>query len=389
MTQRLIIAGGGLSGVLTAVALAERRPDIDLTVLEAGPQLGGNHTWSFYATDVRGEARDLVAPFVNHAWDGYECTFQDFGRQFSTGYRSVTSDHFHQVAMGRLGDRVRLGVKAARIDEAGVTLESGERLEADAVLDATGPRELDGVVLRWQKFLGQEVRLTGPHGLTKPTIMDARVDQHDGYRFVYLLPFTEDTLMIEDTYYAEGAAIEAEQLRGRIADYARSRGWTIAELIREEQGALPLLLSSDFDAMWASAAPAHGAVPLGLRAGLFHPVTGYSLPMSARTALEIASMTGPISTPAIRARVEKFARRHMSRSGFDRLLNRLLFLAGEPDTRHRVLARFHKLPQSLIEQFYAGRLHPAYQLRILVGKPPVPFFQAVRVVPESAALQAR
>jgi lycopene beta-cyclase len=87
--------------------------------------------------------------------------------------------------------------------------------------------------------------------------------------------------------------------------------------------------------------------------------------------------------------VEAIAKRHFARSAFYRLLNRLLFLTGEPENRHHVLAHFHRLPQPLIERFYAGRLPRKDQLRILVGKPPVPFFAAVRVVPESAALIAR
>ncbi len=388
MGERLIIAGGGLSGVLTAVAFAAQRPDVSLTVLEAGPTLGGDHTWSFYETDLEGAAKALVEPFVTYAWPGYETWFQDFSRTFSTGYRSVTSPKLHEVAMARLGDRVRLNAPVAEVDAGGVTLASGERLEADAVIDARGPRALDGVVLRWQKFLGREVRLTAPHGLTRPTIMDARVPQVDGYRFVYLLPFTDDTLLIEDTYYAEGPEVDAEALRQRINDYARDQGWTIAEIIREEHGALPLLLGGKFDTLWRGATRG-GAVPLGLRAGLFHPVTGYSLPASARTAVALASRTGPVTTAALTRAVETIARKHFARSKFDRLLNRLLFLAGEPGDRHRVLARFHRLPQPLIESFYASRLPPAYQLRILVGKPPVPFFAAVRVVPESAALAAR
>lgn len=389
MTQRLIIAGGGLSGALTAFAFAKHRPEIELTVLEAGPTLGGDHTWSFYETDLEGAAKDLVRPFVTYAWDGYETRFQGFSREFSTGYRSVTSPTLHRVAMEALGSRVRLNARVVHVDERGVTLEGGERIEADGVLDARGARRLDGVVLRWQKFLGREVRLSEPHGLTKPTIMDAVVPQIDGYRFVYLLPFTEDTLLIEDTYYSEGPEIDSDALRERIDGYAMNRGWGIEALIREEKGALPLLLGGDFQKMWKTAAPEGGATPLGLRAGLFHPVTGYSLPASARVAMALATQRGPVTTARLRATVEAIAKRHFARSAFDRLLNRLLFLAGEPEDRHRVLARFHRLPQPLIERFYAGRLPRKDQLRILVGKPPVPFFAAVRVVPESAALTAR
>ncbi|MEM8663804.1 MAG: lycopene cyclase family protein, partial [Pseudomonadota bacterium] len=140
MAQRLIIAGGGLSGVLTAVALANARPDLDLTVLEGGAKLGGDHTWSFYSTDVDGAAADIVEPFIGYRWDGYETRFQHFTRNFSTGYRSIVSERLHEVAMARLGDRVRLGVKVTAVDPAGVTLEGGERLDADAVIDARGAR---------------------------------------------------------------------------------------------------------------------------------------------------------------------------------------------------------------------------------------------------------
>src|SRR5690606_40006383 len=64
--------------------------------------------------------------------------------------------------------------------------------------------------------------------------------------------------------------------------------------------------------------------------------------------------------------------------GFFRLLNRMLFLAGAPDQRSRVLQRFYGLSQGLIERFYAGRLTAADKARILAGKPPVPLGEAIR-----------
>lgn len=387
--ERLIIAGGGLSGVLTAMAFAAKRPDVHLTLLEHGPTLGGHHTWSFYATDLDHEGEALLDPFVSYRWSSYHTDFEDFSRTFSTGYRSVVSSHFHDVAMAELGDRVRLNASVASVEADAVTLASGERLEADAVIDARGARKLDGVALRWQKFLGQEVRLSKPHGLTRPTIMDATVPQVEGYRFVYVLPFTADTLLIEDTYYAEGPEVEPGALRQRIADYATAHDWSIAEVLREEQGALPLVLGGDFKVMWASACADGGGVPIGLRAGLFHPVTGYSLPASARMAVALASLRGKITTARLMSEVQQRARKHFTRSAFDRLLNRMLFMAGEAHDRHLVLARFHRLPQPIIERFYAGMLPRRDMLRILAGKPPVPFFAACRVVPERVALQAR
>lgn len=381
--QRLIIAGGGLSGVLAAMAYDAHRPDVAVTLIEGGERLGGAHTWSFYSTDLEPPAAALIAPFVTHAWEGYDVAFRNHRRTLTTPYRSVTSGQLHDVAMTRLGDRARLGTAIASVDETGVTLGSGERLDADAVIDARGARELAGMVLRWQKFVGREVELSAPHGLTRPTVMDATVPQHDGYRFVYLLPFSPTRLLIEDTYYAETPDVDAVSLSARIDDYAASRGWTIARDIRQEIGALPLLLGGEFETMWR-AATAGGAVPVGLRACLFHPVTGYSLPLAARTALALAR-GGPVSSRSLTAIVEALSRERFKRAKFDRLLNRLLFLSGRPENRHRVLERFHKLPQGLIERFYAGRLERADAFRILMGKPPVPVMEAMRVMSERAA----
>lgn len=386
MAQRLIIAGGGLAGVLTALAFLERRPDVSLTLLEAGPALGGNHTWSFFATDVKGTAAALVAPFVSYRWPSYEVRFATFERQLSTPYMSIASADLARHAMARLGDRVRLSAPVETLDGDKVVLRSGEVLKADAVIDARGPAELAGTTLRFQKFLGREVRLAAPHGLTRPRIMDARVPQIDGYRFVYVLPLTADTLLIEDTMYSDAEGLDLPALRRRIDDYAAAEGFEIAETLREEIGTLPLLLAQDFEAMWRAAAPAGGAVPVGLRAGLFHPVTGYSLPFAARTAVALAAAEGPLSSARLGAVVGAIARQAATRHGFERLLNRLLFLAGEPQNRHRTLARFHRLPQPLIERFYAAALTRADRMRILVGKPPVPILDALRALPEASAV---
>ena len=43
--QPIVIAGGGLAGCLGALALAEKRSELPLLLLEQGPGFGGNHTW--------------------------------------------------------------------------------------------------------------------------------------------------------------------------------------------------------------------------------------------------------------------------------------------------------------------------------------------------------
>jgi lycopene beta-cyclase len=59
------------------------------------------------------------------------------------------------------------------------------------------------------------------------------------------------------------------------------------------------------------------------------------------------------------------------------MLTRMLFGAGAPQHRYRMLERFYRLPEPLIERFYAGRSSRADAVRILAGKPPVPLTGAL------------
>ena len=180
--------------------------------------------------------------------------------------------------------------------------------------------------------------------------MDARVPQGDGYRFVYVLPFSADTLLIEDTHYVDNHRATTEQLREHIAAYVRQHGWQVAECLREEQGILPITLAGDFDAFWDEAA---GQPLSGLRAGLFHCTTGYSLPHAVRLADWLVAYE--LRDAATLARdLRTHARGEWRNQGFYRLLNRMLFLAGQPQDRWQVMQRFYGLPAGLIERFYAG-----------------------------------
>lgn len=371
----LLLVGGGLSNGLIALRLAQQRPDLRVIVLERGDTAGGNHTWSFHDADLEATQNAWVAPLVAHRWPAHDVRFPQRQRRVEGGYASIPSARFDAVLRERLGDRLVLGAEVRRLDARAVTLADGRVLTAGCVLDGRGARPGPHIALGFQKFLGQEIRTAAPHGLTEPVLMDATVDQHDAYRFVYLLPFTADTLLVEDTYYADGGDLDDAVLRERIAAYARSQGWRIAEVLREERGVLPIVLAGDMDAFWRDAA--EGAVPVGLAAALFHPTTGYSLPDAVRLADLIAALPA-VDVATVRAAVRGHALRAWRDRGFFRLLNRMLFRAAEPSRRWHVMQRFYGLPAPLIARFYAARPTLSDQLRILTGKPPVPLGAALR-----------
>ncbi|MBX2805317.1 MAG: lycopene beta-cyclase CrtY [Hyphomicrobiales bacterium] len=382
----VIFAGGGLSSSLAAYRLKTSRPDANVLVIESGPTLGGNHTWSLHRTDLTPEQNKWLSPFIRYCWDGQQVRFPGYERSLSTQYQSITSERMHSVTAGALGNAILLNTQVRSLGEAEVVLENGETLTARCVIDGRGPVASRHLDLGFQKFAGLELQLNQPHGLAKPTIMDATPSQDDGYRFVYTLPFSEETVLIEDTYYANGPALDREVLHRKILDYAARRNWSVSNVIRSEEGTLPILLGGDIDRFWSEGGS--GAARIGLRACLFHPTTGYSLPDAVRTADALAALP-ELTTQGAAARIEALSKQLWKRGGFYRMLNRFLFLAAKPERRVEIMQRFYTFHEPLIERFYAGRLTPADKARILVGRPPVSVFSALGMMRENRKQIAR
>ena len=185
--------------------------------------------------------------------------------------------------------------------------------------------------------------------------------------------------MIEDTYYADTPELNRAALNGRIDAYIRSRGWTVEAVVGEEERVLPIALDGDIDAFWAEETTVARA---GLWAGLFHPVTGYSLPDAVRLARLVAA-SDDLSSGGLRRLTETYSKATWADRAFYRLLNRMLFRAAEPEQRWRVFQRFYGLPESLVRRFYAGRNTTLDKLRLLAGKPPVPVGKALQQLRES------
>ncbi|MBO9710249.1 MAG: lycopene beta-cyclase CrtY [Caulobacter sp.] len=387
-TQRadVVLVGGGLANSLIALRLKSLRPALRVVMLERERRIGGEHTWCHFATDVDAALAGWLRPLIVHRWAGYSVRFPEHQRELSTPYLAITSERLHQVTSAALGADALLGVTVADVTPHQVTLADGRTIVAGAVIDGRGPRKSRALALGYQKFVGQGVRLAAPHGLTRPIVMDATVAQHDGYRFVYVLPLDATRLLIEDTRYSDGPGLDRPALRRDIADYAKAQGWAIAQVEREEEGVLPIALGGDIDAYWKEARSQVAEV--GLRAALFQPTTGYSLPDAARLAEAVAALPR-INSASVRACVEAQSKTAWRRRRFLRLLNRMLFRACAPTERYKVLERFYRLPAGLIQRFYAARLTRWDKARILIGKPPVPISAAMRCIDESSVFEER
>lgn len=369
----LLLAGGGLANGLIALRLKCLRPELKIAMIDGADRLGGSHTWCFFETDLTAAQRSWIEPLIAHRWPGYSVRFPDGGRSLATPYYSITADSFEATVSAAMVDRLRLNAPIRDVAPGGVVLETGERIGARAVIDGRGPTAAPDLTLGFQKFVGLEVRLGAPHGMTEPIVMDATVDQAGGYRFIYVLPFTPDTVLIEDTRYSDEADFDHGAFETGVEVYARAQGWRIDDILRREHGILPVAMAGDLPAHFDRMGP---AAQSGLRACLFHPTTGYSLPDAVRLADLMATISWRSGEDLARHLRQHAIGVWRSRR-FYRLLDRMLFRAAAPSQRYKVLQRFYRMPQPLIERFYAARSTTLDKMRILTGRPPVPLTAAL------------
>lgn len=368
---RVILVGAGLANGLLAERLLTHHPELDLVVLEGGASPGGNHTWCFHETDVPPDAMKWLQPWVSSSWESHDVAFPELRRTLPGRYHAMRSEDFAKHLTQRLGARLRTNTVVKRVTATSVQLDDGTTLSADCVIDGRGTFDESPDLARgFQKFVGLEVRLRAPHGLARPRLMDATVAQLDGFRFVYVLPWDERTLLVEDTRYSDTADIDVPAFRAELERYLAKEGWEIDSVVREEVAALPILLTGQF--------PFHERPVVGVQGGFFHATTGYSVPFAVEIAELVARQT-QLDAVSLTRLLNERARTLWHEMGFFRVLNRMLFRGATPELRVNVFQSFYRHSPELIARFYAGKLTWSDKLVALRrGAPTVPAARAMR-----------
>ena len=374
-----VFVGGGLANSLLAYWVRQRQPQSKILIVEQSDRLGGNHTWSFHQSDLTPQEFSFIEPFVSKKWDGYSVFFPKYSRRLPTSYYSVRSEEIHQKVLSQV--EVEFDTQIVGVAPHNVTEKNGRQFSAKCVIDGRGFMVFNPEMVAYQKFVGLDLELKEPHGLNEPILMDATCPQNQSFRFFYCLPWDEKRILVEDTRYSDSGDVDTESMISEIKKYCENKGWKIERILREEIGSLPIPLRTRY-------LPADKYIPeawverlvscVGVRGGFFHSTTGYSLPETVRLVALLSSL--PLQHDSLFPAVVKLARKVASRQWFFRFLNRLLFQGCEPNARYRILEFFYRMPQGLINRFYAGRMWPTDYIRMFLGAPPIKIRNALKCV---------
>ena len=375
-----ILVGGGLQSGLLVLALRHYQPTAKVLLVERDCQLGGNHTWSFHPKDVSPSAIEWISPAVEVRWPSYRVRVGGFEKQIELEYASISTPHFIKTveeSLDGFGSNPQgvllLRTDVTEIGERHIATSCGDSYHGRLVIDCRGPKS---VLERpfsqngHQKFWGFEIALQSDWPFPGPVVMDDRIDQSDGFRFIYSLPFDRRRVLVEDTRFANGSDIDREDCLQQVSSYLQAIGVENWSIIREEQGILPMPFSGErLPGTNANTSErVHQSVLAGGYAGgWFHAATGYSFPLAIAFAETVARNTPETAMDAVR----HLGAAHRSRSRFGRFLNRLLFCLVKPTKRYQIFRRFYKvLSKEAIARFYSHQFTIGDAFRIVVGMPP-------------------
>lgn len=348
--QGVLIAGGGVAGCLAALALARRRPDVPLLIVEERETFGGPGFHHYFEDELEEGARALVDDLAVARWPGFYVAFDRFNRKLKAPCGGLDGPALHRAMVETLApNQYRLGVKVVAVRDDALVLDGGEELKAEGAIDARGAANLSQLDVGYEARLERRYRFAAPHGVDRPVLIDTTANGGSGAGFFQVAPLDAERLIVADISLA-ARNLPGEQAAARLDHYVSLRGWRGGEI---EDGAVvtrPLPRGGDFAAFWRIGGAR--VAKLGLRGGFVHPVTGRTVADGAHAAMLLAEQQD-FSGAALHDLFEEEARRLWRGREFLRGIGKSL-AATEAKTDR--LAALFALDPGLLVRFHADRL---------------------------------
>ncbi len=248
-----IIAGAGCAGMslLMRMVVDPFFASKKILVVDADAKQQNDRTWCFWETKP-----DLFEPIVHHQWTKLDFYSNHYSSELSIDpytYKMIKGIDFYNYVKTNALASPNIEWRKASIKKlvessdhliGGVELANGECIYAEYVFSSilfepikTKPSEYHFL----QHFKGWEIKTaTDCFDSTKAVFMDFRVGQEHGTTFMYVLPTSANTALIEYTLFTEQLLEDAaynSALKKYITEQLRINDY---EILHEEKGVIPM-----------------------------------------------------------------------------------------------------------------------------------------------------
>lgn len=285
----VVVAGAGPAGLGISKALVER--GLRVACVDPEPDRRWENNTCAWADEVEALGMDV---YCDRIWPRVEVVFGERHSQvFDRGYAHFDNDLLKQALTPETLEMVEGRAVGVTHDgrSSEVELESGEKLRATLVFDATGEhhallpfaREADS----FQNVYGILAQVDRhPFDLDRMLLLDFRHaflgNRKSPPTFLYAMPWDRDYAFFEETSLADSPGVPFEVLQGRLYLRLASLGIKVLSVDSVESGALPMNAPlPDLDSR---------VIGFGAAGGFVQPSTGWSVGHSLRLAGPVSDM---------------------------------------------------------------------------------------------------
>lgn len=285
-----IFAGKGASAALVLIEL-ERRNLLDskkILIVEPNKDSTNNKNFCFW-TEENGEVKKELMPFIEHSWSKIQLNNGKEEALNPISYNHIPNSILIEKANAII-EKYAAQVLFETVTETGTDSAgnfatiSGEKNYGEYIFDSRTPSlqktEWNQTTL-FQSFLGWIVEFpTEKLDVESFRMMDFNIEQNNFTQFVYVLPFSANSALIEVTRFGKEiiTKTEAESI---LEDYIKNQFGTYKKT-GIEQGCIPMSNAS------LDSADNKNIINLGARNYCLKPSTGYAFKNMFSQATEIA-----------------------------------------------------------------------------------------------------
>ena len=285
-----IFAGKGASAALVLIEL-ERRNLLDsrkILIVDPNKDSTNNKNFCFW-TEENGEVRKRLLPLVEHSWSKIQLNNGKDELLNPTSYNHIPNSIVIEKANAII-EKYSAEVLIETATETGCdslgnfATIGGKRIYGEYIFDSRTPflqkTEWNQTTL-FQSFIGWVVKFpTEKLDVESFRMMDFNIEQNNFTQFVYVLPFSANSALIEVTRFGKEiiTTTEAESI---LEDYIANCFGPFKKT-GTEQGCIPMSNAS-FDSVESK-----NIINLGARNYCLKPSTGYAFKKMFSQAVEIA-----------------------------------------------------------------------------------------------------
>lgn len=275
------MAGLSLAFYLNESVLRNKK----ILIIDREIKSANDHTWSFWEP-----GKSAFEEAVFRKWNGFwfhgTNGFSEFLHLENYLYKTIRAEDFYRFIKQKLAQNSNFTFIQAAVSEIFsnqtetiVKTENGEFFATKFVFDSTTHKSYDNAKYQnlWQHFKGWTIKTDKKFfNPNEPTLFDFRIEQKNECRFIYVLPHSENTALIEFTIFSDNFLEQSEYdfyLQKYVAEVLKIETF---EVMETEFGIIPM---SDEP---HEQIPAPRIVRIGTAGGYVKSSTGYSFQRTQR-----------------------------------------------------------------------------------------------------------